>query len=128
MDQEKLKIDNANLASTIREKARKHQQTQELYDRLKRKEMTAATQSAAHETVDEVLYSVNKAQGDTHLRRGPYPAGDQSADHFGPHRRAGSHSSSDRGRMLPPPQRPLGRTGHPTFVNRGYGNRERGSG
>ena len=58
IDQERLKNENTNLVAAFREKSRKHQQTQELYDRLKRKEMTAATQSAAYQSVDEVLGSV----------------------------------------------------------------------
>ncbi|KAL8868251.1 MAG: hypothetical protein Q9174_005111, partial [Haloplaca sp. 1 TL-2023] len=49
--------------AAFREKSRKHQQTQELYDRLKRKEMTAATQSAAFESVDEVLGNVAARSG-----------------------------------------------------------------
>lgn len=54
MDQDKLKSENTNLVLSLRDKQRKHQQTQELYDRLKRKEMVAATQSAAFDSVDEV--------------------------------------------------------------------------
>ena len=50
VDQEKLKADNSTLANALREKTRKHQRTQELYDRLKRKDMTAATQHAAYDS------------------------------------------------------------------------------
>ncbi|KAL8757520.1 MAG: hypothetical protein Q9199_002163 [Rusavskia elegans] len=66
LDQEKLQAENTNLVQAFREKSRKHQQTQELYDRLKRKEMTAATQSAAFESVDDVLGSVGSRAG--HVR------------------------------------------------------------
>lgn len=59
IDQDKLKTENSNLVTAFREKSRKHQQTQELYDRLKRREMTAATQSAAFDSVDEVLGSIS---------------------------------------------------------------------
>ena len=55
VEQEKLKTDKANLAAALREKARKHQQTHELYERLKRKEMAAATKIAAFDSVDDVL-------------------------------------------------------------------------
>ncbi|KAL8830451.1 MAG: hypothetical protein Q9170_005734 [Blastenia crenularia] len=63
IDREKLQSENNSLVSAFREKSRKHQQTQELYDRLKRKEMTAATQSAAFESVDEVLGNINGRAG-----------------------------------------------------------------
>lgn len=59
IEQDKLKAENTNLVAAFREKSRKNQQTQELYDRLKRKEMTAATQSAAFDSVDEVLGSIS---------------------------------------------------------------------
>ena len=55
LDSDKLKTENTNLVAAYREKQRKHQQTQELYDRLKRREMTSATQSAAFESADDVL-------------------------------------------------------------------------
>ena len=63
IDQDKLKAENKSLVTAYREKSRKHQQTQELYDRLKRKDMAAATQSAAFESVDEVLGNVPGRQG-----------------------------------------------------------------
>ena len=62
IDQERLKSENTNLVAAFREKNRKHQQTQELYDRLKRREMTAVTQSAAFDSVDEVLGNVSSQQ------------------------------------------------------------------
>lgn len=63
IDHDKLKSENNNLVAAFREKSRKHQQTQELYNRLKRKEMTSATQSAAIGSVDEVLGSFSNRQG-----------------------------------------------------------------
>jgi E3 ubiquitin-protein ligase CCNP1IP1 len=62
MDHDKLKADNIALLNVLREKTRKQQQTQELYDRLKRKQMAMATQSAAFESVDEVLQNASRAQ------------------------------------------------------------------
>ncbi|MCJ1318893.1 hypothetical protein MMC15_004225 [Xylographa vitiligo] len=62
IEQDNLKTENTKLAIAFRDKSRKHQQTQELYDRLKRKEMTAATQSAAFDSVDEALQSVSNRQ------------------------------------------------------------------
>ena len=62
LDQAKLKQDNQALVTAMREKNRKHQQIQELYDRLKRREMTAVTRHAAFDSVDDVLQSVNRAQ------------------------------------------------------------------
>ena len=63
VDQDKLRSENTNLVAAFREKSRKHQQTQELYDRLKRKEMTSATKTAAYNSIDEVLGSVSNLQG-----------------------------------------------------------------
>ena len=111
MDQDKLKAEHAHLINAFREKSRKHEQTQELYARLKRKEMTAATQSAAFESVDEVLQSASGRQGTggsgqaQQFRRGPAIFEPYSADHnvtagIGGHGREGSGGS---GRMMPPP-------------------------
>ena len=55
VDQEKLKQDNQTLLNALREKNRKFAQTNELYERLKRKEMTAATQYVAFNSVDDAL-------------------------------------------------------------------------
>ncbi|KAL9119570.1 MAG: hypothetical protein Q9187_003876 [Circinaria calcarea] len=122
IDQDKLKTENANLAAAYREKARKHQQTQELYDKVRRKEMTAITQSAAYDTVDEVLQSVtgnqahvgnNRPSYGTHLR--PVNRGQATSGHFAldgnpeehNRQRDGSNGSVGSGRLMPPPiQRP----------------------
>lgn len=66
VEQDRLKTENQSLVAAFREKSRKHQQTQELYDRLKRKEMTAATQSAAFDSVDDVLGSVSSRHAVNH--------------------------------------------------------------
>jgi hypothetical protein len=127
IDQDRLKNENTNLVAAFREKSRKHQQTQELYDRLKRKEMTAATQSAAYQSVDEVLGSVAGRHGQDHPSgMSQYPnmgrAQGQSqqyqyqGDLNGPaqdygHRRNNSNGSNGNGKdgvMLPPPRRPAG--------------------
>ncbi|KAL8656323.1 MAG: hypothetical protein Q9226_002709 [Calogaya cf. arnoldii] len=113
IDQEKLQAENTNLVQAFREKSRKHQQTQELYDRLKRKEMTAATQSAAFESVDDVLGNVgsrashgrapqqsllSKQQGQHDTSQYPYDPGQG----FG-HQRDGSTGSGGSGGVMPPP-------------------------
>ncbi|KAL8673169.1 MAG: hypothetical protein Q9168_002398 [Polycauliona sp. 1 TL-2023] len=114
IDQEKLQTENTNLVQAFREKSRKHQQTQELYDRLKRKEMTAATQSAAFESVDDVLGNVggrtNHGRQQGHPERSQYPY--DPSQHFG-HQRDGSNGSGGSGGMMPPPT--LRRPG--AFVN-----------
>ncbi|KAL8887580.1 MAG: hypothetical protein Q9215_004866 [Flavoplaca cf. flavocitrina] len=124
IDQEKLQAENTNFVQAYREKSRKHQQTQELYDRLKRKEMTAATQSAAFESVDDVL-------GNSGGRTGHGRAPQQSLlsrqqglpDSYDPglgfgHQRDGSNGSGGSGGMMPPP--PLRRPaafGNQLFAN-----------
>ncbi|KAH8808911.1 cyclin B1 interacting protein-like protein 1 [Xylogone sp. PMI_703] len=47
LDQENLRRKNEELAQAFREKSRKHLQTQELYDKLKRREMLGQVQHAA---------------------------------------------------------------------------------
>ena len=117
VDQDRLKTENANLVTAFREKSRKHQQTQELYDRLKRKEMTAATQSAAYESVDEVLgASIRQGQDFT----GSVPQFRNQFQHEFPHVSDGlsggdhiynSHrddveNGNRKGGMMPPPPPP----------------------
>ncbi|KAI4103359.1 MAG: hypothetical protein LQ339_004281 [Xanthoria mediterranea] len=121
IDQEKLQSENTNLVQAFREKSRKHQQTQELYDRLKRKEMTAATQSAAFESVDDVLGNVGsraapqqsllyKQQEQHEPSQYPY----DPAQGFG-HQRGGSNGSGNSGGMMPPPLRRPGAFGNHLF-------------
>ncbi len=129
MDQDKLKSENTSLVAAFREKNRKHQQTQELYDRLKRKEMTAQTQSAAYESVDEVLGSVSRRRSYDPLapiepyQSIPRPQGQRVIPHFPvdhngveqlhTHQRSGSNGSRDsEGRMPPPFRRPAGYGSH----------------
>lgn len=122
IDQDRLKNENRDLVAAYREKNRKHQQTQELYDRLKRKEMTAVTQTAAFDSVDEVLANVsgqprfsnpqhNLAMPRSQAQRGFLPG---QVDHNGieqvhTHQRSGSANSGGSGGMMPPP--PLPRPG-----------------
>lgn len=131
LEQEKLKTENAKLANAYRDKARKHQQTQELYDRLKRKEMTAATQSAAFDSVDEVLQSVSSRQdpnggGQTTQYHADLSPSKQfsAARNFGEplqaHPRDGNNEHAGNDRMMPPP---LLRPGQ-IFGNQTFGQRK----
>ncbi|RFU30158.1 hypothetical protein B7463_g6166, partial [Scytalidium lignicola] len=52
LDQENLRRKNEELAQAFREKSRKHMQTQELYDKLKRREMLGHVQHAASYAAD----------------------------------------------------------------------------
>ena len=124
-----MKSENTNLVAAFRDKQRKHQQTQELYDRLKRKEMTAATQSAAFESVDEVLGHPQPGLGYGVSRQSQYSASNAKirphefqprVDHNGieqvhTHQRSGSFNSGGsgggRGTMPPPPPPALYRPG-----------------
>ncbi|KAK9426067.1 hypothetical protein SUNI508_12611 [Seiridium unicorne] len=56
-DQQSLRRKNDELAQAFREKNKKLMQTQELYDRLKRKAMMGQMQHAAEDAVDSNLYS-----------------------------------------------------------------------
>ena len=118
LDQDNLKQENTQLATALREKTRKHQQTQELYDRLKRKEMTAVTQSAAFESADEVVGNFssqqrfnNPQQHATGLRSQPQrdlqglPVDHNGIEKVHTHQRSGSSNShGNAGMMAPPPQ------------------------
>lgn len=127
VDQDRLRNENTNLVAAFREKSRKHQQTQELYDRLKRKEMTAATQSAAYQSVDEVLGSVGNRVGSEHpVGMSQYPNtgrapgqgqpflyhdnGDNAEQGYnrGHSNSNGSNENGKGGMMPPPPRRPQG--------------------
>ena len=99
MEQEKLEVDKSNLAAALREKTRKHNQTYELYERLKRKEMAAKTQNAAFDTADDVLHSAMGLPPEQATRYDLGVANDS-------HRRAGSDGSAGRSRMMAPPPRP----------------------
>ena len=116
IDQDKLKAENISLAAAYREKSKKHQQTQELYDRLKRKEMTAVTQSAAYDSVEDVIQSASNRQKNVTSGRAygsPMKNGFRAhapSDHFPPNgvateqrnRDNGSHGSGVSGQMMPP--------------------------
>ena len=123
IDQDRLKAENKNLVTAFREKSRKHQQTQELYDRLKRKEMTAATQSAAFESVDEVLGNVPGRQGfsSSHHNTGAPRAHAQQdwnrdgVEQFHVRRKSGSNENQGSGGMMPPPLSRPGANGSNTF-------------
>ena len=65
LENERLRTEQQKLKAALNDKNRLYHQTQELYDRLKRKEMTAATQSAAFDSVDDVLGSITNRQGAT---------------------------------------------------------------
>ena len=124
IDQDKLKKENINLVAAFREKSRKHQQTQELYDRLKRKEMTAATQSAAFDSVDEVLgsisgrscqdpnqpnfshqyQSVSRAPGQQEFAHSPVDVHREQQVYS--HVRSGSNGSQGSRGLMPPPPNP----------------------
>ena len=132
IDQDRLKAENKNLVTAYREKNRKHQQTQELYDRLKRKEMTAATQSAAFESVDEVLGNVPGRQSFPPAQHNSgAPRVHAQQDYQSPQRnregieqiharrKSGSNENRGNGPMMPPPlHRPVA-TGSNAF---GFGN------
>lgn len=123
LDYERLKTEHQNLKDAINDKNRLHQPTPELYDDLNRKEMTAATQSAAFDSVDHILGSMANRQGSnqqtlplpyqsiarphtTQPEFSPLPMGygGQQQLHNHNHRvgTIGSNSSNSAGQMLPP--------------------------
>ena len=129
IDQDRLKAENKNLVTVFREKSRKHQQTQELYDRLKRKEMTAATQSAAFDSVDEVFGNAPGRQTSVstqqiagypraHAQQGQSPRGIRDGiQQFHAQGKSGSNENQINGVMMPPPLHRPGGTGHNTYIH-----------
>lgn len=122
IDQGRLKDENATLVGALRAKDRKQQQTQELYDRLKRKEMTSVTQSAAINSVDEVLGAAGSRYNDLTQRQ----SANDVAQHDFPtvsrkqneHNRNGSNGSLERTSMMPPPfRRPDRSEPHPLGIS-----------
>ncbi|KAL8965376.1 MAG: hypothetical protein Q9197_006544 [Variospora fuerteventurae] len=116
IDRDKLQSENTSLVNAFREKSRKHQQTQELYDRLKRKEMMNTTQSAAFGAVDDVLGTAAGRQGQGRPTQNSFstrPQGQRDAPVYQydlgqglGHQRADSNGSGGSGGvMMPPPQR-----------------------
>ena len=57
VDQDNLRRKNEELAQAFRDKSRKHSQTQELYDKLKRRVMLGQVQSAASDAVDNTIHA-----------------------------------------------------------------------
>ena len=55
VDQDSLRRKNEELLQAFREKSRKHLQTQELYDKLKRRAMLGQVQNAASDAVDHTI-------------------------------------------------------------------------
>lgn len=55
VDQDSLRRKNEELVQAFREKSRKHLQTQELYDKLKRRAMMGQVQEAAQDAVDHTI-------------------------------------------------------------------------
>ena len=59
MDQESIKKKHHDLLEAFREKSRKHNQTQELYDKLKRRTLLSHVKSAASNSVDQALHDAS---------------------------------------------------------------------
>lgn len=57
LDQENLKRKNEELIQAFREKSRKQLQTQELYDKLKRRAMLGQVQNAASDAVHHTIHA-----------------------------------------------------------------------
>lgn len=56
-DQDSLRRKNEELVQAYKEKSRKQMQTQELYDKLKRRAMLGQVQDAASEAVDDSIHA-----------------------------------------------------------------------
>ena len=108
MENDRVKNEAQTLAHNLKERTRKHQQTQDLYDRLKRKQMTAATQfaaqNAAYESVEDVEFNNhrNTSQGN----RGSQAFGTDQGDLERPNsfQKPNGNIGSGIGGIMPPPR------------------------
>lgn len=120
IDFEKLHQKNNELITLYKEKNRKHQQTQHLYDALKKRVLMGNVQSAASENFNHTLQSINsQARPETysgmpnigaagpsgsHHQRPQMRQFDNGVEQLHTHQRSGSSNrGSDQGAM-PPPQ------------------------
>lgn len=123
---ERLKTEQQNLKSALLNKTRVHHRTLEQYDRLKRKEVTAATKSVALDSLGDAFaihsmanrrdssqptlpppYQQNARPHTTQPGFSPgrmdYGGQEQLHNHNNNIRKVGSNSSNSAGRMMPPP-------------------------
>jgi E3 ubiquitin-protein ligase CCNP1IP1 len=61
VDQDNLRRKNEELSQALRDKSRKLLQTQELYDKLKRRALLGQVQDAAHDAVDDTIHASSVA-------------------------------------------------------------------
>ncbi|KAF4633541.1 hypothetical protein G7Y89_g4578 [Cudoniella acicularis] len=130
IDQDNLRRKNEEITQAFREKSRKHLQTQELYDKLKRRAMLGQVQNAASDAVDHTIQASVAANRfvdkvDHQGQRPPPPplfANQQATDV----QLAGRMSNS----MGPPAMRPENQPSQPLSTHRqplGPGHRQRQS-
>jgi len=106
MDQDKLKAENHNVMNHLRDKTQKHKQVQELYDRMKRREMAAGIQHAAYDSADDVLQNATLSQAEQHR----YTKSPTFATYAAPNAARQVHENGDESThpqngMQPPPRR-----------------------
>ncbi|KAL7629674.1 hypothetical protein AAE478_001197 [Parahypoxylon ruwenzoriense] len=97
MDQDSLRRKNDELAQAYKEKNRKLLQTQELYDKLKRKAMLGQMQDAAEDAIDSTLRG--PPIGESPFEGGQNPTSYEEHESPSGQRRLGLHEQQQR--MLP---------------------------
>lgn len=102
IDQDNLRRKNDELAQAYGQKSRLHNQTQELYDKLKRKAMLGQVQTAALDAVD---YAIQPSAISTHygVRGGSLNHGEAQLDPFPDRSQIPSISSSITPSFTQPP-------------------------
>lgn len=101
IDQDTLRRKNDELVQAIREKSRKQLQTQELYDKLKRRAMLGQVQNAASDAVDHTIQAsatanryVDKLDEQSQRQQAPLFSNQQSDPS---HNQGSTGASSDMG-------------------------------
>lgn len=120
IDFKSLQQKNTELVELYREKNRKHQQTQHLYDTLKKKFLMNNVQTAASETVNHTLQSISSRTrpetyngmpnmtvhgvSDAHHHRSQISKFDNGIEQLHTHQKSGSSNHGSDVGAMPPPQ------------------------
>ena len=109
LDNDRMQTENQGLAGLLKERTRKHMEIRDLYDRLKHKQMTAATQyaarNAAYESIEDAESATLNEHSDSHTGMNHFPINHGNRGFNNQFARDGGNSDQARdGMMMPPPQ------------------------
>lgn len=108
LDNDRLQTENQGLAAHLKDRTKKHQEVRDLYDRLKQKQMTTATQfaarNAAYESIEEAENATLNETPQSHSGMNRVSLNHHDRE-FGTHfHRQGGNNEQGREGMMPPPR------------------------